>query len=92
MKKVTSKKKSGLGKHVVILQRGWIVVGDLFKSNSKYWIDNGSVIRSWGTSEGLGELAIKGPLSGTKLDKLTDGTWFHELTIVGAIPCSKNWS
>ncbi len=80
-----------LGKHIVILQRGWVVVGDLFKTESKYHINNGSVIRLWGTSEGLGQLAISGPLSGTRLDKVTDGTWFHELTIVGAMPCSNKW-
>jgi hypothetical protein len=94
MKRKVKKKSSKRvhGKHIVILQRGWVVVGDLFSEGSKYWIDNGSVIRSWGTSEGLGQLALNGPMSGTKLDKVTDGTWFHELTIVGAMPCSKNWN
>lgn len=81
-----------LGKQIVILQRGWVVVGDLFKEGQKYWINNGAVIRRWGTSTGLGELALKGPLKDTILDPVTDGMWFHELTIIGAMPCSGKWA
>ena len=81
-----------LGRHIVILQRGWIVVGDLIKKGSMYSLKKGAVIRSWGTSNGLGELALNGPLTGTKLDKISDGTWFHELTVIGAMPCqTNNW-
>ena len=91
-KKVAKKNSSGLGRHIVILQRGWVVVGDLTKKGPMYYMKKGAVIRSWGTSEGLGELALKGPLSGTRLDKISDGTWFHELTVIGAMPCqTNNW-
>lgn len=91
-KKVSKKTTGGLGRHIVILQRGWVVVGDLFKKGPMYSVKNGAVIRTWGTSEGLGELALKGPLSGTTLDKISDGTWFHELTVIGAMPCqTSNW-
>jgi hypothetical protein len=55
-------------KQIVVLQRGWIVIGDVEKSETEVKINNCSVIRVWGTSKGLGEIASNGPTSNTKLD------------------------
>lgn len=66
---------------MVVLQRGWVVVGRYFRKGSQCQIKNGYVIRRWGTSEGLGELALKGPQSETKLES-TPLVEFHELTAV----------
>ena len=55
-------------KQIVVLQRGWIVVGDVQKTETEVRINNCSVIRIWGTSKGLGEIAMSGPTSETKLD------------------------
>ena len=55
-------------KQIVVLQRGWIVVGDVEKTEAEVKINNCSVIRVWGTSKGLGEIASNGPTSSTKLD------------------------
>ena len=52
---------------IVVLQRGWVVVGDYKENADDVLITNASVIRKWGTSKGLGELII-GPLSDTVLD------------------------
>lgn len=76
-----------MGKHIVILQRGWVVVGDFFQSGSNCWVENGSVIRSWGTTKGLGEIALNGPTDSTKLDEIPK-TSFHELTIVAKMQCN----
>lgn len=54
---------------IVILQRGWVVVGRLFEGEFENRLEDSSVIRRWGTSKGLGELALEGPKSETKLDK-----------------------
>jgi len=71
-------------KKIVILQRGWIVVGDFAMEGQHCTLTNSSVIRSWGTSKGLGQLALDGPQSGTKLDPC--GTCeFHELNIVAML-------
>ncbi len=78
------------GVHIVILQRGWVVVGRFSQAGSECTISNGFVIRLWGTSKGLGELASDGPLSGTKLDPIPE-TKFHELTIVARMKCSDKW-
>ena len=55
-------------KQILVLQRGWVVVGDVEKTETEVKINNCSVIRVWGTSKGLGELAEKGPRGNTKLD------------------------
>ncbi len=79
-----------MSKSIVILQRGWIVVGDFTQEGSQCVMRNGSVIRRWGTTKGLGELAVKGPLPETKLDPIPETT-FHELTVIARIACSAEW-
>lgn len=71
---------------IVVLQRGWVVVGRFYQKGSKCRVENGYVIRRWGTSEGLGQLATQGPLTETKLEP-TPTIRFHELTIVQSIDC-----
>lgn len=55
-------------KQIIVLQRGWVVVGDVEKTEQEIKITNCSIIRVWGTSKGLGELAENGATSKTKLD------------------------
>lgn len=76
------------GVRIVILQRGWVMVGHLYKDSSEYILQNGFIIRRWGTTEGLGELAIKGKLSDTQLDAVPK-VIFHELTVIAMIECVK---
>ena len=71
---------------IVILQRGWVAVGRFFQKGKDCWLEDASIVRKWGTKEGLGELAEKGPLSETKLDKCNT-IKFHELTVVATIDC-----
>lgn len=56
---------------IAILDRGWIFVGraEITDKNGGFLLlSNASCIRYWGTSRGIGELALEGPKSGTKLD------------------------
>ncbi len=55
-------------KQIVVLQRGWVVIGDVEKTETEVRINNASVIRVWGTSKGLGEIAEGGKTSKTILD------------------------
>ena len=55
-------------KQIVVLQRGWVVVGDVTIDGEAVTILNASTIRNWGTTKGLGELALTGPTSKTILD------------------------
>ena len=66
---------------IAILQRGWIYIGKFSQEGSTCKLENAYNIRRWGTSEGLGELALKGKQEETKLDKVGTVT-FHELTSV----------
>jgi len=72
-------------KKIVILQRGWVMIGRLERDGSECKLHNASVIRTWGTSNGLGELAETGKLTGTKLDKCYGVVEFDWLTVVATI-------
>jgi hypothetical protein len=76
------------GIRIVILQRGWVVVGRFSQSGSECKITNGYVIRRWGTTSGLGQLAVSGPLPDTKLEATPEIT-FHELTKIADIKCEE---
>jgi len=67
---------------IVVLQRGWVVIGKMEREGSQCKLHKASVIRSWGTSKGLGELALEGPKSSTKLDPCNGLVEFDYLTVV----------
>ena len=75
---------------IVILQRGWALVGRLERSGSDCKLHNASVIRKWGTTKGLGEIALGGPTSDTKLDKTNGLVQFDYLTVVATIDCEES--
>lgn len=56
------------GKQIVVLDRGWVFVGDVTTDGDFCVISNAQNVRRWGTTSGLGELATSGPLRETKLD------------------------
>lgn len=70
---------------IIVLQRGWVLVGKLVKDGTKCKLQNASVIRNWGTTKGLGELAEKGPQTSTKLDPCNGEVEFDILTMVLSI-------
>lgn len=56
---------------IAILDRGWVFIGramDYSQDPNTLRLTNASCIRYWGTTKGIGELALEGPKSGTKLD------------------------
>lgn len=72
---------------IVVLQRGWIVVGRFERKDTQCKLHNASVIRQWGTTYGLGEIAEGGPTSTTKLDKCRGVVEFDYMTVVLTIDC-----
>lgn len=70
---------------IVILQRGWVMIGKLERNGSDCKLHNASVIRSWGTTKGLGELASSGPTNKTILDKCGGVVEFDYLTVVASL-------
>lgn len=58
-----------MAKQIVVADRGWVFVGNVFSDlNGDKLINNAKVVRVWGTTKGLGELAINGPTEKTVLD------------------------
>ena len=74
---------------IIILQRGNVVVGRLSvdKDNKDMMVlGKPSVVRRWGTTKGLGQIASGGPTSSTVLDKAPTMR-FHVLTSILIIDC-----
>ena len=55
---------------IVVCDRGFIYVGNVVHDGDWCVISNARNIRYWGTTRGLGELAINGPTEKTKLDEV----------------------
>lgn len=66
------------------------MVGYYTQTGSKIRLTNAAIIANWGSTNGLGEIALNGPTNNTKLH-LTNGlTEFHELTEVASIVCEES--
>lgn len=79
---------------IVVLPAGWIVVGAWSRSMSKgvCTLTGAYVIRKWGTTAGLGEIALNGPTSATILDRAGIVTYPHS-NMVLEIHCTLSaWS
>jgi hypothetical protein len=74
---------------IVVLQRGWVIVGRFSQTGEECTVSNGFVLRRWGTTAGLGQLE-NGPLSETKYDKIPE-TKFHALTAVFRMKVGGEW-
>jgi hypothetical protein len=72
---------------IAVLDRGFVYVGLCHTENGALVISNAHNIRRWGTTAGLGELAIKGPQRSTELD--VAGTIHAPLTaLIHLIDCA----
>jgi hypothetical protein len=71
---------------IVVLQRGHVAVGRLAKTDDMCKLAGASIIRRWGTTKGLGEIAFDGPTKSTILDKCPD-IEFHILTSILIMDC-----
>lgn len=70
---------------IVILQRGWVMIGKFERNANECKLHNASVIRTWGTTKGLGEIAKNGPTKNTILDKCYGLVEFDYLTVVATV-------
>ena len=55
-------------KQIVVITSGWVVIGNTFPVEGGILIEDASVIRTWGTTKGIGEIALNGPTKDTVLD------------------------
>ena len=64
-------KREDLGMQIVILDRGFVYIGEVSLDEEWVYIKNARNIRVWGTTKGLGQL-VSGPTNETKLDRAGD--------------------
>ena len=74
---------------IVILQRGWCMVGRFERKDNDCKLFDAAVIRKWGTTNGLGQIAKDGPTSETVLDSCNGVVEFDYLTVIAAISCNE---
>lgn len=71
---------------IAVLDRGFVYAGLCHTEDGALVITNAQNIRRWGTTAGLGQLAMKGPQANTKMDAA--GTVHVPLTaLVHLIDC-----
>ena len=64
-------KKVLFGFGIVVADRGFVYVGKVEVNAEWCVVTDAKNIRYWGTERGLGQLALEGPTSKTKLDPIT---------------------
>lgn len=73
---------------IIVVEGGWVLVGVAKLGKGAIELTNAHVIRRWGTTKGLGEIALNGPTKTTVLDKL--GIAFIQLKQVRfTVPCDE---
>lgn len=72
---------------ILVLTQGFVFVGELDESEAGFMVlHKAKNVRVWGTTEGLGQLAVEGPTKDTKADPC--GTVRAPLhAVVFALPC-----
>ena len=75
---------------IVVASAGWVFVGTISDASTSQHtvLDRASVVRRWGTSKGLGELAMRGPLAHTVLDPI-GMVWIEHQHVLFSIPCKE---
>jgi len=81
---------SVVDKRIVVLTNGWVFVGEYHHEAGKpAFLTAASCVRKWGTTAGLGELALNGPTSLTVLDACGIVVLENPQAVLFTHPC--NW-
>lgn len=80
--------------NIYVMERGFVLVGTPRPAQPgedplRIVLEKCAVVRRWGTTQGLGELAVKGPLAGTILDPEPPGVKLGVRAIYREIPCDE---
>jgi hypothetical protein len=80
------------GLALVVADKGFVWVGQTVTTSDFVEITGARCVRRWGTSEGLNELAKKGPLPNTRLDAPAD-LKVNRKALIAIIPCeAEKWA
>jgi hypothetical protein len=80
LKTITTTEQVGYA--IVVLPRGFVLVGEVHLTEGECFIERGSFIRRWGTTKGLGEIAENGPTNNTVLDPAHGTVRFHRNSLL----------
>lgn len=75
-----------IGKQIIVLHRGWVLIGNVTIDGDIVHITDCGNIRRWGTTKGLGEIAKSGPTDETVIDP-QPSTRVHILSVIQFIEC-----
>lgn len=76
---------------IVVLQRGWVVVGRYAEDGDRVLLTDAHIIEYWGTTQGLGEL-VYGPTDKTRL-RWAGSIEAHRLGVILSIAADgSKWS
>ena len=65
-------RKDGKDIRIVILSYGWVLMGEYAFADGFITLTNASIIRRWGTTKGLGQIALHGTTPDTILEPVGD--------------------
>jgi len=71
------------------MENRWVSVGVYTEEADKVVLRNAAVIRYWGTTGGLGQIAVDGPTPSTKLDK-TPTEFIQKSKVIKTIECDED--
>lgn len=71
-------------KCIFVFSSGWVLIGNDIGDNK---IADASIIRRWGTTKGLGEIAENGPTKDTVLDPLIGQITYAPEALIFKIDC-----
>lgn len=75
---------------IVVADRAHVWVGRTKLDSTRAYIERGRIIRDWGTTRGLNELAARGPLKNTKIDaEAPVEVRVERRAIIAIIPCAE---
>lgn len=81
-----STEQRDFGQNIVVLDRGFVYVGDVKEEGEYLRITKAKNIRFWGTKNGLGELR-NGPLPETELDEAGE-ILAPKRALIHLVPCT----
>jgi hypothetical protein len=78
-----------LQKHIVVLDSRWVFIGEYTRAlgTTPAFLSDASCVRVWGTTAGLGQLALKGPTKETVLDFCGMVVFDNPAAVLFTIPC-----
>ncbi len=78
---------------LVVADRGHVWVGVVRTDAEWAYVQGARIVRVWGTTRGLNQLAVDGPLPNTKLDAAATIVKVARRAVIALVPCeTSKWS